>query len=122
MVDENSSSKGSLLEDAQDLVFPEDDVLLVVDLGPGVLTEEDAVPGLDLERRALAVLLEPAAADCDHLPLHRLLLRRVGDDDPASLLLLLLDPLDEHAVVQGLHLHDFRPPLGYKILKTSNLF
>ena len=49
---------------AEDLVLFQDDVLVVVDLdlGAGVLSEDHLVSDLDLERHSLA-LFQPARAD-----------------------------------------------------------
>src|SRR5512140_896425 len=103
------------LDHAEDVVLAHDQVLLAVDLdlGPGVLGEEDAVAGLDVEGPDLAVLLDLAVAHGDHLALDRLLLGRVGDDDAALGLLLLLHALHDEAVLQrtdlGGHLVDSLP-------------
>ena len=77
------------------------EVLVAVDfdLLARVLTEQDGVAGLDVERDALTVILRRAVADRDHLTLLRLFLGRVGDDDVADLLLTFLDALDHDAVV-----------------------
>src|SRR5882724_3054538 len=89
------------LDDAEDVLLAEDQVLLAVelDLGTGVLAEQHPVAGLHVEGQHLPVLLL-ARADRDHLPLLRLLLGRIGDDDAArALLLLLLDAPDDHPVL-----------------------
>ena len=69
----------------EDVVLAEDDVLDAVDLdlGAGVLAEQDAVARLHVERADLAVLEDLAVADGDDLALDRLLLGGVGDDDAA---------------------------------------
>jgi hypothetical protein len=54
-----------------------------LDLGPGVLAEQDPVPHLHVQGQLLPVLEHPAVADGQHLALHGLLLRRVGNDDAA---------------------------------------
>src|SRR5206468_9280593 len=103
------------LDDAEDVLLAEDQVLLAVelDLGAGVLAEQHPVAGLHVEGQHLAVLLL-ARADRHHLPLLRLLLGRVGDDDAArALLLLLLDAPDDHPVLQranpNRHVDDLLP-------------
>src|SRR4029453_15392447 len=50
--------------------------------------------------KLLAVLGHPAGPDRDHLALLRLLLRGVGNDDAAVLVVLLLEGLDEHTVME----------------------
>src|SRR3954466_8253586 len=72
-----SGAPGQLLgDDAEDLFFAHDEVLLAVHLDflAGVLAEEDGVAFLHVERRDLAVLLDLALADRDDLALHRLFL------------------------------------------------
>src|SRR6266446_3634237 len=100
-------SRKLLFDDAEDVFLAHHQVLLAfhLDLGAGVLREEDAVAGLDVERADLAVLEDLAVADGEHLTLDRLLLRRVGDDDSALGLLLLLHALHDHAVLQRPDLH-----------------
>src|SRR6266436_3481874 len=102
-------SRKLLFDDAEDVFLAHHQVLLAfhLDLGAGVLREEDAVAGLDVERADLAVLEDLAVADGEHLTLDRLLLRRVGDDDSALGLLLLLHALHDHAVLQRPDLHWF---------------
>src|SRR6266508_1454099 len=95
------------LDHAEDVLLAHDEVLLAVDLdlGARVLRKEDAVPGLDVQRADLAVLQDLAVSDGDHLALDRLLLGRIGDDDAALRLLLLLDALHDDAVLQRPDLH-----------------
>src|SRR3989449_11755880 len=85
-------SRSSLLENGEDVFLAHDEVLLVVDLdlGAGVLPEQDFVAGLHVEGDLLAVVADLAVADGDHLALLRLFLGRVWDDDPALLDLFLL--------------------------------
>src|SRR5437762_182749 len=95
------------LDDAEDVLLAEDQVLLAVelDLGTGVLAEQHPVAGLHVEGQHLPVLLLPRA-DRDHLPLLLLPLGRIGDDDAArALLLLLLDAPDDHPVLQMANPH-----------------
>src|SRR5215813_3470233 len=96
-----------LLKNAEDVLFAQDQVLLVVQrhLGARVLAEENPVAGLHVERYLLALVVDLAVADGDHLALLRLLLCGVGDDDPALLRFLLLLALDEEAVMQRTNLH-----------------
>src|SRR5499427_4542836 len=96
-----------LLKDAEHILLAEDQVLLVVqgDLGAGVLAEEDAIAGLDVERDLLAVVRDLAVPNGDHLALLRLLLGAVRNDDAALLHLLLFLTLDENAIVQRANLH-----------------
>src|SRR5207249_9360541 len=113
------------LDDAEDVLLAEDQVLPAVelDLGAGVLAEQHPVAGLHVDGQHLAVLLL-ARADRHHLPLLRLLLGRVGDDDAArALLLLLLDAPDDHPVLQRAnphrHVDDLLP--GRALLRTPRV-
>src|SRR5438552_13696787 len=113
------------LDDAEDVLLAEDQVLLAaeLDLGAGVLAEQHPVAGLHVDGQHLAVLLL-AWADRHHLPLLRLLLGRVGDDDAArALLLLLLDAPDDHPVLQRAnphrHVDDLLP--GRALLRTPRV-
>src|SRR5262245_22367488 len=93
----------SALDDAEDLVLAKDQTLFPVDLdlAARVLAEEDAITRLDVERDRLALVVGLAFPDGQDLPFLRLLLGRVGDDDPAgALLLVLLDALHDQAVVE----------------------
>src|SRR4030095_16692025 len=96
-----------LLENGEDVFLAQDEIFLVVDLdlGARILPEQDLVPSLHVQRDLLAVVADLTRPGGDVLALLRLLLRRVGDDDPARASLLLLEPLDEDAVVQRTNLH-----------------
>src|SRR5262249_31627660 len=100
-----------LLENREDIFLAQNEVLLAVDLdlGARVLADEDLVALLDLERLHLAVVEDLAVTDGDDLGLERLLLGGVGDEEPASSLLLLGEALGENAVVQRSDAHG-RPP------------
>src|SRR5262245_43271291 len=67
---------GSALEDSQDLVFAENQIFLAVELDflSGILSEEDEVAGLDVQRNPLAVVLDLAVTGGDDFPLLRLFL------------------------------------------------
>jgi hypothetical protein len=62
---------------------------------------EDAIPHLDVDRLALPVFKDAAWAYGDDFTLLRLLLRRIGEDDPARRLLVARDRLYDHAVAEG---------------------
>src|SRR5437667_5391206 len=97
------SSPSSAFDHAEDVLLAHDEVLFAVDLdlGSGVLAEEDRVPGLDVEWGHLPVVVLLALADRDHLALLGLLLCGVGDDDPPLRLLdRLLQTLHEDAVLK----------------------
>src|SRR5690606_17588129 len=106
-----SSSSGALRKDREDVRLPEDQVLHAVHghVGPAVLPVQDHVTGLHVRREARAVLGEPPGADGDHLALGRLLLRRVGDVEPAAHLLAFLGRLDDDAVRERLDLGSTLP-------------
>src|SRR5688572_16116374 len=89
------------LENGEDLVLAHDEVFLTVDfdLLSGILAEQDRVAVLDVERLALAVVLDLALTGGDDLALLGLFLGGIGDDDPANLLLALIQALNDDAVV-----------------------
>ena len=72
---------------------------------PEYLPKRMRVAGLDVERDALAVVLDLAGADGDDFALLRLFLGGVGDDDSADFLFAFLDALDNDAVVQRSDVH-----------------
>ena len=72
---------------------------------PEYLPNRMSVAGLDVERDALAVVLDLAVAGGDDLALLGLFLGGVGDDDPADLLFAFLDALNDDAVVQRSDVH-----------------
>ena len=94
-------SRPSLLENGEDVLLAHDEVLLVVqlDLGAGILPEQDPVARLDVERDLLALLGHLAVPGRDHLALLGLLLRGVRDDDPPLPDLFLFEPFDEQTIV-----------------------
>src|SRR5260370_37778082 len=77
----------------------EEILAFVGDVVAGVLSEERAISRLDVERDLLTVLRYPSLADRDDLPLLRLLLGAVRDDDRAAPGRLVLAPLDEESLV-----------------------
>src|SRR5215207_7054655 len=99
--------RGLAFEDAHDVGLLHDQELLAVELHLGArpLAEQDAVAGLHVERAELALVVQRAGADGDHLALLRLLLGGVGDDDAAGRLLFRCDAADQDAVVQGAEFH-----------------
>src|SRR3984957_819256 len=79
-------TKCLLLEDAENFFFTHDQQLFAVDLdlGARVLTEKDAVAGLHVERKYLALVVRLPLADRDNLALLWLLFCRIRDDDAAT--------------------------------------
>src|SRR6266446_1402493 len=102
------SSPPSAFDHAEDVLLAHDEVLFTVDLdlGSGVLPEQNRVPRLDVERGQLALVVHLALADRDHLALLGLLLRRVGDDDATlGLLHRVLDTPHDDAILKRPDLH-----------------
>src|SRR5438309_1029936 len=106
-----SSFAGLLLDDAEDVFLAHHQMLFAfdLDLGSGVLREQNAVTHLHIQRAYLSVLQHLSVADGEHLTLDRLLLRRVGDDDADLRLDFLLHSLDDDAILQRPNLHGFSP-------------
>src|SRR5579871_5631863 len=96
------------LDHAHDIALLHDEELFAVelDLGAGPLAEQDAIAGLEIERRQLAVLVATARADRQHFAFLRLFLGRVGDDDAPLGLLFRIDAPDHDAVVKRTELHE----------------
>src|SRR6185295_5493245 len=87
-------------DDGQDLVLAQDDEVVAVELdfAAGILAHEDPVALLDVHGRALALVVQLARTDGDHLGLLRLLLGGVRNDDPTPDLLLLLNALHQDPI------------------------
>src|SRR3954451_10367327 len=109
-----SSVANSLLDDGQHVVFAEHEQILALhlDLGAAVLGVEDFVALRYVERDALLAILVPLAiADGEDLAALRLLLRRVGENEPACGRLLLIDRRHDQPIAERLELHRKEPPL-----------
>src|SRR5438874_6729013 len=91
----------SAFDDAENLVFTKNQVLLAVELefGARVLREQNRIARLDVEGKYFAVLAFARAHSHD-LTLLWLFLRGVGDDDAALGLLLLCQPLHDHPIME----------------------
>src|SRR3954454_18099151 len=98
---------GSAGDLGQDVALAQDQQVLAVDhdLRAAVLRVQDLVALGDVERDALAVVVELAVADRQDLALLRLLLGSVRKDDAGSSRRVLLDSLDDQAIAQGLEIH-----------------
>src|SRR5579871_110302 len=94
---------GSAGERAQNFFFLHDDEIFAVnlDLGAGVLTEQDAVALFDSQREGLAIFVDAALADGNDFALLWLVFSGVRDDDSATGSGGLFHALDENAVVEG---------------------
>src|SRR5215510_9834441 len=95
---------GASGDDGEDVAGREDQVLLtgVLDLGAAVLAVDDLVTDRDVERDAVAVVVDATGADRHDLALLGLLLGGVGDDQAGSRGLLRVERLDDDAVLEGL--------------------
>src|SRR5215471_9429475 len=100
-----------LLDHREDFVFAQNQVLdiLDLDLGAGILADQDPIARLDIERRDLAVFVDLALPDGDDLRLHGLFLGGVGDDDSPFADFFLLEPLDEDPIVERTNFHTDAP-------------
>src|SRR5258705_6372157 len=70
------------------------------DLAAGVLAEQHAVALVHVERVHLAVFVDAALPNREHLALHRLLLGGVGNEETPLGLRFLVDAFHEDPVVQ----------------------
>src|ERR671934_624066 len=90
-----------------------------LDLGPAVLAEDDLVAFLEIHLDVIPVLVPGTWTDGENTPALRLLLRRVGQHDPADRGLFVLEDLHDQAVTKRLQIHpasscpdDFVTPIG----------
>jgi chaperonin GroES len=90
--------------DGEDVAGAEDEVLLaaVLDLGAAVLAVDHLVADLDVERHAVAVVVDPTRADREDLALLGLLLGGVRDDQTRRGGLLRVEGLHEDPVLERL--------------------
>src|SRR4051812_44280258 len=90
--------------DGQHVAGRQDEVLVaaVLHLGAAVLAVDDLVAHRDVERDAVAVVVDATGTDRLDLALLGLLLGRVGDDQAGSRGLLRLERLDDDAVLERL--------------------
>src|SRR5271166_536753 len=86
---------------AHDVGLLHDQEFLAVDLDfrARPLAEQDAFARFEFDRRELAALIAGSRAHRDDLPLLRLLLDGIGNDDAALRLVLALNAADDDAVV-----------------------
>src|SRR4051794_35786931 len=99
-----NSGRSSLADDCEDVAGAQDQVVLavVLDLGAAVLGVDDLVADGDVQRDAVAVVVDPARADGEDLALLRLLLGGVRDDQTGLRGLLGFERRDEDAVLERL--------------------
>src|SRR4029078_2369182 len=85
-----------LVDHAHDVALLHDQVIDAVelDLGAGPFSEQDAVARLQVARYQVALVVAATRADGDDLAFGRLLLRGIGNDDPACGLVFGTDALD----------------------------
>jgi len=96
-----------LVDHAEDFVLAQNDVLHAVhlDLGAGILTEQDPVARLDVELDQDAVFGTLPRTDGDDLALERAFLGGVRNDDAAAGLLDLLDAANQDAILKRTDVH-----------------
>ena len=94
-------------EDAEDVVFADEGVFLVVDFdfGAAVFADEDFVARLDFEGDDFAVVVAFACAQRDDFGLLRFFLGGIGNDDAAADLFFFVDELHEDAITDGFDLY-----------------
>src|SRR3954453_7317010 len=114
------------VDDREHVARGEDQVLLavVLDLGAAVLRVDDDVPDRDVQRAAVAGVVDPARADREALALLRLLLGGVRDDDAGGRGGLRLAGLNDDLVLERLDVrHLSTSPwgacFGYMIRTTA---
>src|SRR3954467_4820835 len=113
----------SSADDREDVARAEDEELVaaVLDLGAAVLAVDDLVTDLDVERDAVAVVVDATGADRQDLTLLGLLLGGVRDDQAGGGGLLSLDLLDDDAVLERLDVDRHGVDLPFT-LRWANLW
>src|SRR5262249_16332965 len=108
---------GGAGDDPQHFLFAHDDVVFAVrlDLGGGVLAEQDAIALFHIEGANFAFLIDFAFAGGDDFALLRLFLGGVGQNDAAAGGFSFFDPTHENAIVQRGELgsHEQTPFVSY---------
>ena len=89
-------------QDAEDFFFAHDDEVFTIDLdlGAGILAEQNAVAFFHIEGTNLAFFADLAFAGGDDFSLLRLVFGGVGDDDAAAGGIGFFYPTDQDAVMQ----------------------
>src|SRR5579875_2364265 len=107
LVSRGFGERWCVFDDAEQIALLHDEEFLAVelDLGAGPLAEQHPVAGFHVQIDDLALLVAGAGTGGHDLALHRLLLHRIGDDDPAGGLLERRDAADHDTVVQGAEFH-----------------
>jgi hypothetical protein len=90
-----------LFNNPENLVLPQNEVFFAIelDLGAGILAEQDAVAGLDFRGDALARIEQLSAAYSLDFGLLRLFLGAIGNDDAAAALLAFFQAANQNAIV-----------------------
>src|SRR3954469_24467212 len=80
-------------EDAEDFFFTHDEEIVAIDLdlGAGILAEQNAVANFDVEREGFTLLVALAFTDGDDFAFLWLVLGGLGDDDSSTRGLRLFD-------------------------------
>src|SRR6201986_88557 len=116
-----STVSRSLLDDREDVAGGEHQVLFagVLDLGAAVLRVEHRLADLDVDRDAVALVVDAAGADSEDGGPLRLLLGGVGDHDARRRGRLSLVRLDHDAVLERLDRNLCRGSHGHPLLGTG---
>src|ERR1700683_3676362 len=90
-----------LFNNPENLVLPQNEVFFAIelDLGAGILAEQDAVAGLHFRSDALARIEQLSAAYSLDLRLLRLFLGAVGNDDAAAALFAFFKAANQNSII-----------------------
>src|SRR5918995_1748144 len=116
------SSRDLVVDLRQDVLLGEDQILLFLklELGSGVLGEQNCVSDRHIHRDAVAILVTTALANRDHATALRLLLGRVRDDNARLRGFLTLSRLHHDAVSQRLELDGRRRSITFRHVSFSS--
>src|SRR5262249_31739279 len=95
------------LNHAEDVALLHDEQILAInlDLGARPLPEQHTITTLHVERNDPSAFIARTRTRSDHFALHRLFLRRVGNDDTAGCLRIFFDSAHDHTIMQRTELH-----------------
>src|SRR5215470_13109979 len=110
-------------DDAHQVFLAHHEELVAVDLDrlAGVLAEQHAITHLDVDRDQLAVVIPLAGSNRNDFALIGLLSGVVGDNDAGSGFALVVQALDDHAIVQGTNLHSHRLSMYKALIQNGNM-
>jgi len=99
--------RDGLFEDAENLVFADDENLLPIDFDfrSGIFSEQDLIAGLDLRRNAVTGIEHFARADRDYFAALGFFLRAIRNVEASEFRFVFFDAPDDDSIVEGTNCH-----------------